>query len=262
MNPDSDSIVELGTKDHPYKHIAYAFVEVLNYHSHSDRNLTIYLMEYTRNEITIGTGNIINITNVEIRPYTLRSVDPDKAHIVGMDSTDIVSNPSTSFSILKSYELRFDKMVTNNNELTDTEKTRIQLERFLILAMKSNLLVYNMEITSEHGSVFVDNLIIYPVYLQTRTITMRDIHMSISGTILRTYDPLNIVIENIDVDYSRNSGGVDMSLQCNYPEANLDAYVHLTNATFYNSQGKVINPPTSSMFKSELPGDLIIKDYN
>ena len=55
VNPDSDSIIELGTKDYPYKHIAYAFVEVLNYHSHSDRNLTIYLMEYTRNELPLGT---------------------------------------------------------------------------------------------------------------------------------------------------------------------------------------------------------------
>ena len=41
VNPDSDSIIELGTIDHPYKKISYAFVEILNDHSHTDRNLTV-----------------------------------------------------------------------------------------------------------------------------------------------------------------------------------------------------------------------------
>ena len=262
VNPDSDSIIELGTKDHPYKQIAYAFVEILNYHSHTDRNLTIYLMEYTRNELPVGTGNIINITNVEIRPYTLRaSVDPDKANIVGIDSASIVSNPATLFSILKSYEFRFEDMVTNYSDLTDSEKARAQLEKYLILALRSNLLIYNMEITSEYSSVFDDVLITYPVYLQTKTLTLRNLHMRISGTILRAFDPFNLVIENIDVDYYRNSGGVDMDLQCNYPEANIYAYAHVTNVTFYNSQTKVINPPIGAMLESELPGDFIITDY-
>ena len=128
MNPDSDSIIELGTKDHPYKHITYAFVEILNYHSHSDRNLTIYLMEYTRNELPIGTGNIVNITNVDIRPYTLRSVDADKATIVGVDEAEIVADPSTSFSIIKSYELRIDDMITNNANITDEEVLKVSIE--------------------------------------------------------------------------------------------------------------------------------------
>ena len=261
VNPDSDNIVELGTIDHPYKHISYALVEVLNYHSHSDRNLTIYLMEYTRNEITENAWNIINITNVEIKPYTLRSVAPDKAHIVGMDSADIVSAPSTSFSIIKSYEMRFDEIVTNNNNFTDVEKTKIQLERHLILVMRSSLMIYNMEIISEYSNIFDDILITFPVYLQTKTLTFKDLHINISGTILRAFDPLNLVIENIDVDYYRNSGGFDMDIECNYPEANINAYAHLTNGTFYNSQAKIINPVKGDLLKSELPGNFIIKDY-
>ena len=204
----------MGTKDHPYKQIAYAFVEILNYHSHTDRNLTIYLMEYTRNELPVGTGNIINITNVEIRPYTLRaSVDPDKASIVGIDRNDIDSDPSTSFNILKSYELRFDEIVTNSSSLTPIEKTRVQLEKFLILVIRSSLMICNIEMTSDHASVFDDVLFVFPVYLQTRTLTLKDLHIRISGTIIRAYDPFNLVVENIDVDYYRNSGGIDMSMQ-------------------------------------------------
>ena len=93
-----------------------------------------------------------------------------------------------------------------------------------------------MEITSEYSNVFDDILITYPVYLQTKTLKFEDLHISISGTILRAFDPLNIVIENIDVDYYSNSVGFDMDMECNYPEANINAYAHLTNGTFYNSQ--------------------------
>ena len=261
VDPGSDSIIELGTVEHPYKHILYALVEVLNYHSHSDRNLTIYLMEYTKNELTESASNIINITSVEIRPYTSRSSDPDKAYLIGKDTADIVSNPSTSFSILKSYELRFDDMVTNNNDLTDTEKQRMQLDRYLILAIRSGITIFNMEIISEHGSVFDDILLVFPVYLQTRTVKFRDVHLRISGTIVRGYDPFNIDFENIDVDYYRNSAGVDMTMECNYPEANIEAHAYITNITWYNTQNKVVNPPTGSMLKSELPGNFIIKDY-
>ena len=171
-------------------------------------------MEYSRNELTVGTGNIINITNVEIRPYTLRSsVEPDKATIVGMDKADIVSEPSTLFSILKSYELKFDEMFTNNTSITQMEKEKIQLEKFLILTARSNLMIYNIEMTSEHASVIDDVLFVFPVYLQTKTLTLKDLHIRISGTILRAYDPFILVVENIDVDYYRNSGGIEMSMQ-------------------------------------------------
>ena len=171
-------------------------------------------MEYTRNELTVGTGNIINITNVEIRPYTLRaSVDPDKASIVGIDSASIVSDPSTSFNILKSYELRFNEIVTNSSSLTPIEKTRVQLEKFLILVIRSSLMISNIEMTSDHASVFDDVLFVFPVYLQAKTLTLKDLHIRISGTILRAYDPFNLVVENIDVDYYRNSGGIDMLMQ-------------------------------------------------
>ena len=40
VNPDSDSIIELGTMDYPYKDISYVFIELLNYHSYSVRFLS------------------------------------------------------------------------------------------------------------------------------------------------------------------------------------------------------------------------------
>ena len=37
--------------------------------------------------------------------------------------------------------------------------------------------------------------------------------------------------------------------------------MEVSNATFYNSQTKIINPVTGALLKSELPGSMIVKDY-
>ena len=213
MNPDSDSIIELGTMQHPYKQVAYAFVEVLNYHSHSDRNITIYLMEYTRNELRVESGYAINITYVEIKPYTLRSAEPDKANLIGMDEGETLATPSTLFSILKSYELKFDDAVTNNNDITDLEKQKLSLESYLILIIRSSLSLINLELTSEYADINSNHLYTYPVYLQHSQMTFMDLHIGISGTILKSTDPLNLHLENIDVDYYRNSAGFELSTE-------------------------------------------------
>ena len=76
---------------------------------------------------------------------------------------------------------------------------------------------------------------VYPVYIQQKKVTDRDLHISTSGLIQRTYDPLNLHIENIDVDFYRNSDGFDMIMQWNYPEAALDTDMYAKNTTFYAS---------------------------
>ena len=44
INPSSQQIIELGTKTYPYKNIGLPFVEILNYHSHSNRTITVNIL--------------------------------------------------------------------------------------------------------------------------------------------------------------------------------------------------------------------------
>ena len=136
MNPDSDSIVELGTIDHPYKQLSYAFVEILNYHSHSDYNLTLYIMEDTTSILGFKQGNIINITNVHITSYSLTLSEPGKATIVAIDEHDIVPSPSTLFNVMKTFELRMDEQVTNNMAITEQERLNVGFNDYNILVLR------------------------------------------------------------------------------------------------------------------------------
>ena len=70
VNPDSESVVEFGTKAYPYKNLSFVFVELLNYHSHHDRNISIFVKENTQNYFYVDNNFIVNITLVEMLSYS------------------------------------------------------------------------------------------------------------------------------------------------------------------------------------------------
>ena len=78
VDPLSPSSVELGTITHPYKELESVFLELFNVQSHSKGNITIKIREDTTNYLNEGTY-IMNITQVRIESYSLKSLDIGKA---------------------------------------------------------------------------------------------------------------------------------------------------------------------------------------
>ena len=262
MNPDSDSIVELGTKDYPYKQLSYVLIEILNYHSHSNRNLTVYLMEQTTNVLGFKQANIVNITNVSIVPYSLTSSDPAKATILVKDEIDIVASPSTLFNVMKTFEMRMDEQVNNNTDMAEQERFRVQFNDYNILVLRSNFMIDNMNIISDREDLYNDVILMFFVYIQDKTITLQNIYFSVSGTLSMTYDPISMNLINLDIDYHRNLGGFEMEVVCNYPEAELDTLMLVDNLTFYYGSDRAVNPIRKQMLTNQQPGDFIVNNYH
>ena len=86
VNPLSTSQTELGTKQHPYKDINYALAEIFNFHSGTNRSISLYIMEDTTNYI-MSNSYINNMTLLTILPYSVTGTTTNKAKIVGVDST-------------------------------------------------------------------------------------------------------------------------------------------------------------------------------
>ena len=262
MNPDSDSIVELGTKDYPYKQLSYVLIEILNYHSHSNRNLTVYLMEQTTNVLGFKQANIVNITNVSIVPYSPTSSDPAKATILVKDEIDIVASPSTLFNVMKTFEMRMDEQVNNNTDMAEQERFRVQFNDYNILVLRSNFMIDNMNIISDREDLYNDVILMFFVYIQDKTITLQNIYFSVSGTLSMTYDPISMNLINLDIDYHRNLGGFEMEVVCNYPEAELDTLMLVDNLTFYYGSDRAVNPIRKQMLTNQQPGDFIVNNYH
>lgn len=101
VNANSQSLVEVGTKDHPYKELDSVFVEIMNFHSHSERNIMIYVLEGTSvfaNSVTY----IVNMTHVQIESYSESSQEAGLARMVGINNISKAISPAlpTNFNIL------------------------------------------------------------------------------------------------------------------------------------------------------------------
>ena len=220
VNPNSDDVVEFGTFDHPYKSLGYVFVEILNYHSHNDRNITVSVMENTTNYIMAESSYIVNVTKVTIKPYSKDlSIEPNRAIIVAIDNGVLSDTKGTSLNILSNYDLNMDEMITNNPGITSSEKDQITLSRYIFCIIRSEFTFDNIDIYSNHSDYNVNYLFFLFIYIQNRLVTLTNMHSEISGTILLTHDPIVMHIENIDVDFYKSKGGFGIGAEWNYPEA-------------------------------------------
>ena len=112
VNPKSSEIVELGTQQYPYKNIALAFLEVLNYHSFSTRTVNIYLMENTTNYLMQNTNYVIGMTLVNIESYSVISSTPSRATVYGIGYSIPVFSSTTITNILADSTLRLTQIIT------------------------------------------------------------------------------------------------------------------------------------------------------
>ena len=119
----------------------------------------------------------------------------------------------------------------------------------------------NMNVISERADIYNDVSFLFFVYIQEKTITLKDTHFNVSGTISMTYDPLSMNLINLDVDYYRNLGGFEMETFCNYPEAELDTTIFADNITFYYGNGRAVHPVRKQVLRNQQPGNYIVNNY-
>ena len=95
------STTELGTYEHPYKELNSVFVELLNFHSHSERNISVRILEGTTTYLH-KKSYIINTTEVIIEPYFKTVSFGINPKIITVESIGAIIPPGvpTRFNIL------------------------------------------------------------------------------------------------------------------------------------------------------------------
>lgn len=124
MNPESTEIIELGTQQFPYKNIGSVFVELLNIRSHSEDDITIFLMENTVVDIEKGYNYVSNISSVKIESYGASS-SPSRATLYVRHYEVEIFNSKTRFNLVTDRTLSLSPVI-NVPEATDSEKSVLQ----------------------------------------------------------------------------------------------------------------------------------------
>jgi hypothetical protein len=174
VNPRSTSSTELGTQAHPYKDLESVFVELMNFHSHSDRNITVYIMESSTVFASVMT-HITNITQVHFESYSEVSITPSKARIVGVKHASKIVVPSmpTKFNILSKDSIdiladkssRFAEKVTNNASISAAEQVMIISPVSVFKMYRSGVSFVNLFLTSDYDSSITLTPYFFPIYV-------------------------------------------------------------------------------------------------
>jgi len=64
IDPTSEELLEFGTKQYPYRTTKPVFAEILKHHSHTDREIKVYLKEGTNTYIEDSSIFIINLESL------------------------------------------------------------------------------------------------------------------------------------------------------------------------------------------------------
>ena len=269
VDPTSTSVIELGTLQYPFKSLGFVFVELLNFHSHSVRTINVYLKENTKNYVDLSFNYIINITTVIISSYSSTSSTPSKATLVAGEVNDPTQANITSyysnttiFNILLSTKLNKSKLTLHSTLLNSTELNNLSKQTQVIMVHRSNFTIENIVLNSTFNDINSKYFFFFTIYLQNRNFRMTNIDSRISGGIILWYDPMNLFLTNVDIDYSRNNWGIYFGVFWNYPEAYVDAIINCTNVKFYYSAGDTL---VSSLiwqpFGANIPGMISLTNF-
>ena len=241
VDVDSHSVIELGTYQHPYKDLDSVFVEMLNLHSHTDRDIVVYIKEDTVNYLHVSQNYIVNINSVKIMTYSdIFSNAANRATIIGTDIENVspIYTISTSFSILKSKQLLMEEKVSQSEYIIDLDKETINYEASVIMVINSNFTLFSIDIISDYNSKLSQYHTIRGSSMDYKLMNITNVDFNVSGYLVTITSSLDIHIQNSIIESTLLIGGFVVIAECNYPEAYTDSTGMFDNLTFYYTSDK------------------------
>ena len=222
-------------------------MEILNFISHSNHNVTIYIKENTVVYMTKLRNFYLDFPSLIFTTYSDSSSTPGRTRIeiVG-DSFSLLSPDSTQFNIIAYIDLRLTQAL-NYSGYTSVETDISDYSSSIAIVNKWNFNVSNIDLYRDViTNINLDAPFIIAIYEQFHTISLSNMDLHISGRFLRSYQPLNLYAENIYMDFYGMMGGFYIDAPWNYPDARLTGSIFLNNITALNSQSRI------TFFKSGL----------
>ena len=254
----SESIIELGTRQYPYKSVSALFVELLNYHSNQDKSVVIYLKESQNHYMEDGANYIMNITNVTITTYTDEQAILFKAKLIPTRILQTADNKKTSFSLLSNFSLKLDEVISEGG-YTESERSQLNNQQVTLYALRSSIYIDNIDVERDFSDFGQSTIFIYIVYLQDKMLQMTNMDINITGNIANGIDPFNGIFENITIDAIGLSGGLLFYTAWNYPEASLQNELYYDNIKIIKSGAENLQS-SATMIDYQGPGNLTVKN--
>ena len=254
----SESPIELGTKEYPYKSAKAIFIELLNYHSNQDKSVSIYLKENQNHYFEDGTNFFLNITSVRLTTYSDDDTSMHRAKVIPTRIAQSPDNYKTAFTLLKNTTLMRDEVIAAGG-FTDAENFALNDGTITLLTLRSNTYIDNIDVERDSGDLGVSTIFLYVAYLQEKELQLTNVDINVTGIIANGIDPFKGLFENMTIDGYGVERGMEFYTTCNYPEASLTSEMVYNNIKLVMSSDRTI-PFSPSMIEYQGPGNMTIQN--
>ncbi|CAI2361915.1 unnamed protein product [Moneuplotes crassus] len=252
IDPDSREPIELGTLKYPYRTFKSAASEILNHYSNTQAEVTIYVKD---GYIETDTFYFMNMTNVKITAHPEYKIMNKRAQISFTSQPQHGISKKARFHLLRDVPINHNQFVAIE-ETGETEKSGLSKDKMGIMAYRTSLEISDIEFHSNDLKHFCA-----PIYLQDKDVKFYNLDFNVTGTSLDSQDPMNVHLENISVDISRQDiFFYPLLVFCNYPEAFTRNIVYVKNVTTSISIKKTVY--NYSLLNSALPGNHTMIDID
>ncbi|CAI2364488.1 unnamed protein product [Moneuplotes crassus] len=262
VNANSKSPVELGTKEHPYKDIEAAFSEIMNFHSHNQRNMTVYVMEKSTvfvNSVTF----FVNMSHVLIETYNENMLNLGLARMVGIKNGSKIIPPAmpTKFSILAHKQLNLEENIFQNDGFDSVEKSQISQISAVFKPYHCGLIIKNFMVTTDYDGKVAYHAFLEPYRVDSRVVAMIDCEIRIHGSVMKALTTVfNWHMENILIETQYLSRISLLGVGCGESKSDLGTRTYFKNVTTIASGDKPAYLRGESAFRNYAANDIHFED--
>ena len=181
VNPDSIQPIELGTKKYPYKNLALVTMEILNFISHSNHNVTVYIKENTVLYMTNSRNFYLDFSSLTFTTYSDSAATPARAKFEIVDEKFVYFTQATQFNIISYIDLRLDQAL-NYSGYTSVETDISAYSAAILMINRCSFTISNIDVhRNVQLNINLDAPFIIAVYEQAHTITIKNMNFHTSG---------------------------------------------------------------------------------
>ncbi|CAI2369157.1 unnamed protein product [Moneuplotes crassus] len=252
VDPEVDSIIELGTFKYPYRTFKSVASEILNHYSNTKAEVEIFLKD---GYIEMDMLYFINMTSVKITTHPDYQLLNKRAQISFTSKAQHEISKKARFHLLKDTSISHEEFI-NKDELSEREISELSKTKVGIMLARTSIEISEIDFHASDLGFFC-----VPIYLQEKQVKLYNLDFNVTGISLESKDPMNAHLENITVDVSRGFRFFyPVFVFCNYPEAFTQNSIYVKSVYPKISLKK----PTYnfSLLNSYLPGNHTIVDVD
>ncbi|CAI2371546.1 unnamed protein product [Moneuplotes crassus] len=255
IDQHSDELLELGTKDYPYRTMKSVSSEILNFMSHKEVDITIYLKDDVYMED--NTLLIVNMTGVNITTHPDVLSLSKRSRLIPSKFPQPGVSQKARFHLLKTADLPYQDALDAGN-FTATELSQASTPTS-IMVIRSGIAFSSIDLYREEVDYNENILFARGLYLQNKTCSFSDMLINITGVFWESYDPYNVYIRNLEIDTYSLWNMFYVRMLCNYPEAYKTPTVDIDGFHLFTSTDRTI-PRNPLGFGANIPGNWTIKN--